>query len=210
MICEEKIQNKQEAMLAHCPHGAATAVSTISAVSGGSTSNRPSPLPTGHDILFHVFYGDDIASLIMYIHAMGQRLYALTISSDIECALSTIMRHRGRVGTDRLKALFITMLNMDMPMKEYICNPNCKNFQAVAFNLAPQPQKSGIGMSGGGIDASINRALDAHSLGVSDFPAPRAARFYVALRAIVNLWMANEYMAPADLLKLTRDEYLVS
>lgn len=152
------------------------------------------------DIVFHMIFGDDADSMLEFIHAMAQRAYSLTESQHLRDGVSRAL-HEGRaMGRDRMRALFFMLLNMDMPVKEYICEPSDRGLFAAALNLSAKKKDA----------AELDRMHSRCMLGTRAIEPEKARRFFDALRRVVCAWMATEVLTPAQLVKDVREEYLVA
>lgn len=102
---------------------------------------------------------------------------------------------RETMGMDRVKALFFMLLNMDMPMKEFIIDTaNIHKFAAA-------------------INKKVEDCTKIHSyslIGMRPLSPEKATRFYPALRTTINTWMATEPLQPGQLVRNIREEYLIS
>lgn len=152
------------------------------------------------DVVFHTIFGGDTASTLEMIHAMGQRAYSLTQSEHLRAGMAKALADGEGMGKDRMLALFFMLLNMDMPMKEYICNPSDKALFAAALNLSLK--KNDVTK----IDTMHCRCM----MGTKALEPEKARRFYRTLRTAVCTWMATEILTPAHLVKEIREEYLAS
>jgi hypothetical protein len=110
-----------------------------------------------HDILFHVIYGCNMASIYELVHASAVRLHSITrcpfLASMMECiareAASTAVAAgmcagphptgRNTHGPDVIRAMFFLFLNVDTVLKEYVCKPGCVKAFAAAMNIRMPP-----------------------------------------------------------------------
>lgn len=163
------------------------------------------------DLFFHVLFGDDVGTIAELICCMAQRAYLLTECDDLRCIQNVLDDPYG-VGRDTLKALFILLANMDMPVKEYACNPGSVEKLRAALNWDAKTALRGKNRQAreeaqAGIAA---RELAYANLGISALQAERARVFYDSLRDVVSRWMSTECDSVAKLVKDVREEYLVS
>jgi hypothetical protein len=157
-----------------------------------------------HDIVFHVIYGSDAGMVVDFIRAGAGRLHSLTgcreLESMVECISSKVadvLRPGAGLGMDVLRALFFLILNVDMPIKEYICSPSDRGLYAVAVGL---PAYS----------PSIEMMHSFSMLGTRPMGDERARRFMMELGVLVRGWLSNEGLTPSDLVEAIKQEYLVS
>lgn len=152
-----------------------------------------------HDIVFHVIYGGDEVMIIDFIRGGASRLHAITGCQEIEVMLERVMRERGALGMDTLRALFFVVLNVDMPLKEYICAPGDRTLYAVALGLAA------------GTSAEAMEKRHSYSMvGTKPIERAKARRFMLELGDIIRAWLSNEALSASDLVAKVREEYLVS
>jgi hypothetical protein len=74
-------------------------------------------------VLFHVIYGCDDAMIIDFVNAGAARLYSITNCQELKYMAKIVAERRSELGMDTLRALFFLIVNVDMPIKEYICCP---------------------------------------------------------------------------------------
>ncbi len=123
-----------------------------------------------HDILFHVIYGCNMASIYELVHASAVRLHSITrcpfLASMMECiareAASTAVAAdmctgphatgRSAHGPDVIRAMFFLFLNVDTVLKEYVCKPGCVKAFAAAMNIRmPSASAAAATAAGGGV-----------------------------------------------------------
>lgn len=174
------------------------------------------------DILFHVIYGNDEKMIVDFIRAGAsrlviiiiirliadyeveiktattRRLYSITGCEDLNKMVGEIVNRTEEVGINKLRALFFIVLNMDMPLKEYICEPNDVKLYSVAMGL-PSSSKN---------DVSLMHSYS--MIGTKKMEPPKAKRFMLELRDSINSWLANERLTCSDLVTKIKEEYLVS
>lgn len=148
-----------------------------------------------HDILFHVLFGCDTEMMAEFVHAAGCRLYSLTGVNELARTLKEVVQNRNGIGVDRLRALFFLFLNMDMPLKEYVCDPGSVESFAAALNIP------------------MDEAVQRHSysmVGTKPLSKEKARRFVLEMREICKAWLSKETSTCSDFVGIVRQEYLVS
>lgn len=156
--------------------------------------------------------------MIDMIQASASRLYSITGCEDVKMMVQGVALNRESVGEDRLKSLFFLLLNVDMPLKEYICDPTDLNLYAAAHNLhhqlAQRRQQQQQNATPRGIaDASTGGIVEQrHQLAcinTGGMQPDKARAFLVMLKRVVNAWLCNEDLTCADLVQEVKQEYLV-
>lgn len=150
-----------------------------------------------HDILFHVIFGHDMDAITEFVYASAVRLHAIVKCKFLESMMNSIVAAKAAT-SDMLKALFFLFLNVDMVLKEYVCNTASKAAFAAAMNV-----KS----SCPGIDK-----LHAWSMvGTKPIAAAKARGFFRVLRdKLVKSWLQDERLTASDFVRMVKDEYLVA
>lgn len=169
---------------------------TCAAAAGASAA--AGALQGRHDLLFHVIYGHDPGLIAEFVLAGAARLHSLTGCPELEVVAAAVSSGAGgAVGMDTLRALFFLVLNVDMPIKEYICSPGDRGLYATAVGV---PR-----------DSPRLEAMHSYSvLGTRPMERPRARRFMLELGGLVRAWLSNEALTPSDLMDKVKEEYLVS
>lgn len=154
-----------------------------------------------HDIVFHAIYGADAGMLVDFIRAGAGRLHSITGCKELErmvaCVSSKLDGSRlgAGLGMDVLRALFFLVLNVDMPIKEHICDPRDRALYATAVGLpADSPQ--------------IERMHSYAMVGTRAMGHDKARRFMLELSRLVRAWLSNEALTPSDLVGAIKQEYL--
>ena len=107
-----------------------------------------------HDLLFHVIFGSDYDSILEMVHASVVRLYSITGCKHLKGMMECIVQNcelgqcprqqqqdgqcsnaRVNLSADVLKASFFLLLNVDMVLKEFVCNPCSRQMLAAAMNI---------------------------------------------------------------------------
>ena len=155
-----------------------------------------------HDILFHVIFGCDAHALAEFVHASAVRLYSIVRCPFLEAMMDHIIvnqkGNRINASMDVLKALFFLFLNVDMVLKEYVCNPGSKAAFASAMNLKPCCE-------------GMDRMHAWSMVGTKPISPAKARGFFKVLHdKVVKNWLQDERFTPSDLVKMVKDEYLVA
>lgn len=79
-----------------------------------------------HDIIFHIIFGNDVQTILEFVHASATRLQAIVDCKHLKHMMDCVVRDRHQIPVDMLKALFFLFLNVDMVLKEYVCNTGSK------------------------------------------------------------------------------------
>ena len=186
-----------------------------------------------HDVIFHIIFGSDLETVLEFVHASAVRLYSITQCSFLVPMMDSIMaqraarqqqqqhHHAGRCeahgfmmapaashGPDVLKALFFLFLNVDMVLKDYVCEPNNKRAFAAAMNIKwssvvkSRQQRS---------DEDLLERLHAWSMiGTLPMNAAKARRFFTVLHDdIVRTWLQDERLHASDLVRMVKEQYLI-
>lgn len=89
-----------------------------------------------------------------------------------------------KVGIDKIRALFFLILNVDMPIKEYICDPHNKDLYAAAVGIRVEE-----------VDEKHSYSV----LGTKPIEKEKARRFMLELNDLVRAWLSNEALNHSDL-----------
>ena len=123
---------------------------------------------------------------------------------------------------DVLKALFFLFLNVDMVLKEYVCNPGSRDAFCAAMNIKPTP--GGAALSGsssaagtrrqqqqqGAEDECMRKLHACKMMSTAPVEPARARSFFVVLHdKIVRAWLHDERLHATDLVQMVKEEYLV-
>jgi hypothetical protein len=141
-------------------------------------------------------YGDNRAVTMEFIYACAQRLYSLTQNKMLSETIFRVMNTPESVSLQQSRALFFLLLNVDMPLKEYICDTSDKNLLAKALNipLTDVASKQSYVMTG------------AHKA-----DQPKLRSFFLKLsHEIVPSWMQNQGLTFSDLVETIKEEYIIS
>lgn len=172
-----------------------------------------------HDIVFHVIFGSDLDSIFQMVQASAIRLYTVTscpflasmmralvaeaspANADANAVMARDARKR-MMGPDLIKALFFLFLNVDMPLKEYICKPRCERAFAAAMNMQRVSDAR---------KRMVSREHAWSMMGTKPMDPAKGRRFFTVLHdSIVKLWMQDERLHASDLVQMVKEEYLVS
>lgn len=131
-----------------------------------------------------------------FIRGGASRLYSLTGYEKLPQMIAQVNSKGIELGMDKLRALFFLILNVDMPLKEYICSPGDKNLYAIALAVKP--------------DETLEKRHSYSMVGTKPMSKEKARRFMLELRDLVNAWLSNEALTCYDLVSKIKEEYLVS
>ena len=190
-----------------------------------------------HDVVFHVIFGSDISGIFELVHASAIRLHSITHCPFLSKMMNTVISERNqcasldssaaftRFSADLVKALFFLFMNVDMVLKEYVCNPGCKKAFAAAMNAkrlddsgcapsasaAAGASASSTGAASSGAQQSILHRTHAWSMmGTRPMDPAKARRFFAMLHdSIIKLWLQDERLHASDLVQMVKEEYLV-
>ena len=130
------------------------------------------------------------------IHASAQRLYTLTQNAMLSETIFRVMTMQQSVSLQQSRALFFLLLNVDMTMKEYVCNTGSKELLAMALNI-PLP------------DITLKHSYV--MIGAHKGDLNKLQSFFLKLsHDIVPNWMQNQGLNFNDLVETIREEYIIS
>ena len=154
-----------------------------------------------HDILFHTLYGGDLRLVFEFVYAMACRLYSLTECHALRENMQRIIDARdgpNAPAINQLLSLFFLFLNVDMPMKEYVCDPQDIQKFAAALNLAPNDNEH------------VRQRHSYSMIATKPISHAKARIFFRSLKNLAQMWLSNEQLGCADFVYQVRQEYLVS
>jgi hypothetical protein len=154
-----------------------------------------------HDIIFHVIFGHDYDAILELVTASSARLNSICQCKYLQATMQAVTQARASaqpVPINVLKAMFFLFLNVDMVLKDYICNTSSKDCFAAAMNTKRNA-------------ADLDK-LHAWSMVATKQISPGKARnFFLALnQKLVKQWLQDERRGPMEFLQAVKDEYLVS
>jgi hypothetical protein len=141
-------------------------------------------------------YGDNREVMIEFIHASAQRMYSLTQNKQLSDTMFHAIQNPTVVSLQQYRALFFLLLNVDMQMKEYVCDTVDANLLAIALNIPPVEirSKQSYVMTG---------ARKPSALKLESF-------FHKLSREIVPNWLQNQGAILDDLINTIREEYIIA
>lgn len=150
-----------------------------------------------HDMLFHMVYGENREIMYEFILASAQRLYSLTKNQMMDRMMRDMTENKNMESSlQQTRALFFLFLNVDMQLKEYVCDTSDKKLLAMALNIQPQ---------------NIGEKKASGMLGANKPPAEKLVNFFTSLSTqIVPTWMQNQSLTQTDLVNVIREEYVIS
>jgi hypothetical protein len=141
-------------------------------------------------------YGDNREVMMEFIHASAQRLYSLTNNKLLSETIFQAMHTPQAVSLQQWRALFFLLLNVDMQMKEYICDTSQRALLALALNIP------------------LTDITSKHSyvmIGAYKSDPQKLQSFFLKLsHEIVPNWLQNQGLTFNDLVDTVREEYIIS
>jgi hypothetical protein len=135
--------------------------------------------------------------MMEFIVASAQRQYSLTDNTSLSEMMGRMLQHPQMVSLQDSRAMFFLLLNVDMPLKEYVCDTQNKERLAVALNLT-----------------TVSEATGKHAYamtGARTPDCPKLESFFVKLSSdIVPKWLQNQSLSINDFVHTIRNEYIVS
>ncbi len=168
-----------------------------------------------HDVVFHVIFGSDARSVLDFVQASAARVHSIAQCPFLAGMIRSILDDRFKGGPDVVKALFFLLLNVDMVLKEYVCNPGCVKAFAAAMNIISHAnQEKAAETKKRRLDDSQQQQLARlHAwsmLGTRPMDPAKARRFFTVLHdSIVKMWLQDERLHASDLVQMVKEEYLV-
>lgn len=155
-----------------------------------------------HDILFHTIFGCDAECIAEFVHASAVRLHCIVKCQFLAGMMDKIIVNRQGIrieaSLDMLKALFFLFLNVDMALKEYVCNTGSKAAFAAAMNMKQ-------------CDGRLDKMHGWSMVGTRPIQPAKARGFFTALHdRLVKKWLQDERLTPTDFVKMVKDGYLVA
>ena len=154
-----------------------------------------------HDIIFHVIFGHDRDTIKEFLQGSSARLQHIVKCQYLSETMQAVISPgspEAEVPLDHLKAMFFLFLNVDMVLKEYVCNVGSKAAFAAAMNVKQCTE---------GLDK-----LHAWSMvGTRPISEGKARLFFLALHdTVVKRWLQDERKTCRDLLDAVKEAYLNS
>lgn len=147
------------------------------------------------DIIFHVLFGSDYKLISDFVVASAQRLYDISRNTLLHSTMSSFVKEIDKPIPTHVKLLFFIFMNMDMVLKEYVCDPMNPKLYAAALNV---PVSS----------ISTNHALSV--IGTQPMALASARGFMIRLRCVIQDWLSNEEIQKIDLFNMIREEYIMA
>lgn len=148
-----------------------------------------------HEFIFHICYGDNKPQMIELISASVERMNSLVHVQELADMARDLREHPEGWAMERVRALFFLLLNVDIQLKEYLCNTSDKELLATALNvdLADLPRTKTHDMAG---SAQADKEV--------------LHRFFVDLhKNIVPGWLQCEARKPSELSREVQQCYIV-
>lgn len=147
-----------------------------------------------HEFIFHICYGDNRMSMIELISASAERMNSLVPVQELSDTVRDLRENPGGWAIERIRALFFLLLNVDIQLKEYLCNTSDKELLAATLNVnvADLPNTSTHEMTG-------SAQADKETL----------RRFFADLnKNIVPEWLQCEAKKPSELAREVQQCYI--
>jgi hypothetical protein len=162
-----------------------------------------------HSIIFYVIFGSDMQGTLEFVHASAVRLHSITQCKFLAGMMSHVMQNSASIAPDIVKALFFLFLNVDMVLKNYVCTPSSVDAFAEAMNIRV-PKVNGGNARKRQVEM-LGRMHAWSMIGTRGMDHAKARRFFTALHdSVVRRWMQDERLNAADLVRMVKDEFLVS
>ncbi len=256
-------KTRHKSMSAHAPppHVAAAGETAGSARAGAGA--LPSWISASsqirmHDVIFHTLYGTDTHATMEFVRASAIRMHSITQCAFLVSMINTLVQNsdawssassassarnsrdvdggseaNATYGSDVVKALFFLLLNVDMVLKEYVCDSgNVKAFGAAmnirvtgsaAATAARSSHRDGESSAhrrheaGSASSSTRNSAVELlermHAwsmLGTQPMNHAKARRFFTVLHdKVVREWLQDQRLHAGDLVRMVKEEYLV-
>lgn len=168
-------------------------------------------------------------------HEGGLQVEQHVQRSRIPCALPngqhvqgsetpSVAVHQNVISSDVIKALFFLFLNVDMVLKDFICNPGNIRLFAAAMNIripdphhihqhfhVAQPYMQHARAPVKESEQQVLEKLHAWKMtGTREMNPAKARSFFTVLNSkIIRMWMQDERLLARDLLQMVKEEYLV-
>jgi hypothetical protein len=147
-------------------------------------------------MLFHMVYGDNRLVIMEFIHASAQRLYSLTSNEKLSETIFHAMNTSESMSLQKSRALFFLLLNVDMPIKEYLADTCDKGLLAKALNTPL---------------SDIASRQSYVMIGAHTADKAKLHSFFLKLsHDIIPNWMQNQGLTFNDLVDTIREEYIIS
>jgi hypothetical protein len=147
-------------------------------------------------MLFHIVYGENTEIMMEFIHASTQRLYSLTEHQLLVDKVSLMLTNPTSVSLQQTRAMFFLLLNVDMPIKEYICNTQDRSLLAAALNIPL---------------TDVKNKKSYVMTGAKNADAKKLESFFTRMHGeIIPMWMQNQALSCNDLVNTIKEEYIIS
>ena len=147
------------------------------------------------DIIFHVLFGSDDKLISDFVVASAQRLYDISRNTLLHSTMGLFIQKQDTLAPMYVKLLFFIFMNMDMVLKEYVCDPMNPKLFAAALNLPI---------------SSVSKKHSLSVIGTKPMAQAAAKGFMIRLRIIIQEWLSNEEIQKVDLFNRIREEYIVA
>jgi hypothetical protein len=147
------------------------------------------------DIIFHVLFGSDIKLISDLVVASAQRLYDISRNTLLHSTMGMFIQKQDTFAPIYVKLWFFILINMDMVLKEYICDPLNPKLYAAALNIPV---------------TSVSKKHSLSVIGTKPMKPEAARGFMIRLRIVIQEWLSHEDIQIPELFNKIREEYLIS
>lgn len=157
-----------------------------------------------NDVLFHLLYGGDHILLMEVLGACVKRMYHVSDSDLLHSSWLDLVA-REKYDTEKTRALLCLLLNIDMPLKVYVCDPKRPELWRAIFNI-PEPKTEADRVA---VRKLTNGMHSVSLMGCNPVFPRKAELFFKNLsRTVVPQWMQDECKGVSDLIHAVRMEYI--
>ena len=115
--------------------------------------------------------------------------------------VESAIKRKELMGRDQPRCMFFLFLNVDMPLKEYICDPSNVDLYLDAFNCSKSATE---------YVEHMRRKHYFDNVRVCPLEQSKAITFYKELRGACNRWLSDESLTCSDFVHMVKELYLVS
>lgn len=148
-----------------------------------------------HEFLFHIFFNSNQKALLLFIDGSCKRLHQITGNQRLENMRIHLKEHAEAWPSDKLRVLFALLLNVDMVLKEFICDTSNKALLSDCLCIP--------------LDALQNN--EAILMCQSSQASPEKLRgFFKLLRAMVKSFLPDQMWGYWTWMRCVTSEYVAS
>jgi hypothetical protein len=146
-------------------------------------------------MLFHIVYGEDKEILMELIYASSQRIFSLTCNKMLNQTVEDIFKSSAPPSLQKLRALFFILLNIDIQLKEYVCDTSNRKLFSEALNTPP-------------CDITSKKCYVLTGTRTGD--AKKLSSFFIVLKnEIIPNWLQDQELTVSDLVNAIREQYII-